>query len=147
MTITPHPLAAERVWRGIRTLVLDRHDRRKEVCEALDMSFIRVKALRRIAAEPMTLRQLAARLASDPPYTTIVVDDLERRGLVRRDPHPTDRRFKIVTATPCGVAAAAVAERILSEPPAPVLDLDPDELSILDRVVTKLLGVDAESGS
>jgi len=130
---------AARVWIGIRALVLDHHDRRKEVCEALGMSFIRVKALRVIAQAPTTLRQIAARLATDPPYVTIVVDDLERRGLVRREANPADRRSKIVTATADGAAAAAVASGILNQPPASVLHLDPDELSAIDRVVAKLL--------
>jgi DNA-binding MarR family transcriptional regulator len=134
---------AARVWQGMRALVLEQHDRRREVCEALDMSFIRIKALRRLAAEPMTLRELAARLASDPPYTTLVVDDLQRRGLVERSAHPTDRRSKIVTATPAGVKAAELAEAILGEPPAPVRDLDPADLATLDRIIGRLLAESA----
>ncbi|WP_433421292.1 MarR family transcriptional regulator [Microtetraspora malaysiensis] len=51
------------------------------------MSFIRVKALRLVATGPLTLRRLAEQLTTDPPYTTVVVADLERRGLVERTPH------------------------------------------------------------
>jgi DNA-binding MarR family transcriptional regulator len=131
--------AAARVWRGLRALVLERYDRRKEVSAALDMSFIRAKALGRLATGPMTMRELAAALSTDAPYTTLVVDDLERRGLVRRAAHPTDRRSKIVTATPAGVAAARHAEDILNAPPAPVLELTEAELAALDRIVAKLL--------
>ncbi len=131
--------AAARVWRGMRGLVLDRNDRRKEVCEALGMSFIRIKALRRLASGPLTLRRLAERLMTDPPYTTIVVADLERRGLVTRTAHPGDRRAKLVTVTPEGARAAELAERILDEPPPFLAALDPADLAALDRVVTKLL--------
>jgi DNA-binding MarR family transcriptional regulator len=127
-------------WRGLRTLVLDRYDRRKEVCEALDMSFVRVKALRALTTGPLTMRDLAARLATDAPYTTLVVDDLERRGLVTRSGHPTDRRSKIVTATPDGLAAARRAEEIFNEPPDPVRQLDEADLVALDRIVARLLG-------
>jgi DNA-binding MarR family transcriptional regulator len=132
---------ADRVWQGMRTLVLERHDRRREVCEALGMSFIRAKALRLIAAAtgPQTMRELSAGLAIDPPYTTLVVHDLERRGLVTRSAHPADRRRKVVTATPEGKAAAGLASRILNEPPAAVRGLDPADLAALDRIVTKLL--------
>ena len=70
---------AARAWQAMRALVLDRYDRRKKVCDALGMSFIRAKALRRIVDGPMTMRELAAALGTDPPYTTVVVDDLERR--------------------------------------------------------------------
>jgi DNA-binding MarR family transcriptional regulator len=119
--------------------VLDRYDRRKEVCAALGMSFVRVKALRLLVAGPLTMGQLAEKLATDAPYTTLVVDDLQRRGLVTREPHPTDRRSRLVTVTVDGRAMAGRAEEILGRPPTPVLDLDPAELATLDRLVAKLL--------
>ncbi|MFC4586263.1 MarR family winged helix-turn-helix transcriptional regulator [Sphaerisporangium corydalis] len=122
----------------MRALVLDRYDRRKEVCDALDMSFIRVKALRYLVAAPLTMRQLAAKLATDAPYTTIVVDDLVRRGMVVRDVHPGDRRQKVVTVTPEGARAAGRAEEILGEPPPPLRDLDPTDLATLDRIIATL---------
>jgi DNA-binding MarR family transcriptional regulator len=134
-----HTDTAARVWNGMRTLVLDLHDRRNQVCEALGMSFIRAKALRRLAIGPRTMRQLAAELATDAPYTTVVVGDLEKRGLVERTVHPADRRAKVVTVTPDGRAAAELAERILGEPPAPLLDLTGPELESLDRIVASLL--------
>ncbi|MEU4094109.1 MarR family transcriptional regulator [Streptomyces sp. NPDC026673] len=131
--------AATRVWRNLRTLVLERNERRREVAEALGMSFFRVKALRRIALAPVTPGDLAADLMTDRPYVTLVVDDLARRGLVDRTPHPRDRRRKLVSVTPAGAAAAAEADRILGTPPPGLLELDAEELAALDRVVTKLL--------
>ena len=130
---------AARTWQGMRALVLERHDRRREAVDALGMGFIRIKALRHLAARPMTLRALAAELTTDAPYTTVVVDDLARRGLVERTPHPDDRRAKIVSVTPAGHDAAERAERILGDPPAPLLGLTPDEAATLDRLVAKLL--------
>ncbi|MET8157528.1 MarR family transcriptional regulator [Sphaerisporangium sp. NPDC005289] len=132
------PQMAARAWHGMRTLILDRYDRRKEVTAALDMSFIRVKALRHLAGSPMTMRQLATELSIDAPYTTLVVDDLVRRGLVVRDVHPDDRRQKIVTVTPEGEKAAARAEGILDEPPPAILALDPADLATLDRIIATL---------
>ncbi len=99
----------------MRALVIDRYDRRKKVCDALGMSFIRAKALRRIVDSPMTMRELAAALGTDPPYTTVVVDDLERRGLVTRTVRAGDRRSKIVAITPDGAEQADLAERILND--------------------------------
>lgn len=129
---------AAQVWRALLALVHEKHDRRKEACEALDMSYVRVKALRRIAVEPTTLRELAGALQTDAPYTTLVVDDLERRGLVRREPHPSDRRAKLVITTELGRAEAARAEEILTQPPPQMLALDDDDLSTLARIVAKL---------
>jgi DNA-binding MarR family transcriptional regulator len=130
---------AARAWQGMRALVLDRYDRRKKVCDALGMSFIRAKALRRIADGPMTMRELAAALGTDPPYTTVVVDDLERRGLLTRTVRAGDRRSKIVSITPDGAAQARLAERILNDPPGPVRELPATDLEALGRILGTLL--------
>ena len=131
---------AARVWHAMRALVIDRYDRRKKVCDALGMSFIRAKALRRIVDSPMTMRELAAALGTDPPYTTVVVDDLERRGLVTRTVRAGDRRSKIVAITSDGAEQADLAERILNDAPRPVRELPAADLETLDRILTGLLG-------
>ncbi|KAA2256320.1 MarR family transcriptional regulator [Solihabitans fulvus] len=138
-----HADTAARVWQGMRAFVLELYDRRKEAGDALDMSFVRAKALRYVGLEPMTMRQLTAILATDAPYTTVVVDDLERRGLVERSVHPGDRRVKIVTATEAGKAAAAVVQAIMDRPPPPMLDLDPADLAALERIIATLVGESA----
>jgi DNA-binding MarR family transcriptional regulator len=130
---------AARAWQAMRALVTDRYDRRKKVYDALGMSFIRAKALRRIAGGPMTMRELAAALGTDPPYTTVVVDDLERRGLVTRTVRAGDRRSKIVAITPPGDEQARLAERILGDPPRPVRGLPAEDLAALGRILTTLL--------
>ncbi|WP_328913439.1 MULTISPECIES: MarR family winged helix-turn-helix transcriptional regulator [unclassified Streptomyces] len=129
---------AERVWRNMRTLVLERNERRKETADALGMSFFRVKALRRIVTAPARLSELADRLSSDRPYLTLVVDDLAKRGLVERHPDPTDRRGKIVRATSEGRAAAARAEAILGTPPPALTRLSAADLAELDRIAAIL---------
>jgi DNA-binding MarR family transcriptional regulator len=129
---------AQRAWQGIRALVLD-NDRRKQASRALDVSFIRVKALRVLEAAPLSMRELADRLITDPPYTTLVVDDLERRGWAARHANPPDRRSKLVVLTSSGMAAAREAERILGEPPPALRALDPADLVTLDRIVRLLL--------
>ena len=142
----PDTAAAElaaRAWQAMRALVLDRYDRRKKVCDALGMSFIRAKALRRIIDSPMTMRELAAALGTDPPYTTVVVDDLERRGLVTRTVRAGDRRSKIVAITPDGAGQAELAERILNDAPRPVRELPAADLEALDRILGALLGTGA----
>src|SRR5829696_8182804 len=57
--------------------------------------------------------RLAAALGIDPPNATVLVDDLEAPGLVRRRHHPTDRRAKIVEATRKARALARRANEIL----------------------------------
>ena len=69
------------------------------------------------------------------------IDRLERRGLVRRLPDPDDRRGVIVELTDQGlevvdtaVAAIAVSDQELLE------RFDPEELTLLEGLLRKLLG-------
>ncbi|NKQ54604.1 MarR family transcriptional regulator [Amycolatopsis sp. K13G38] len=122
----------------MRELVLERNDRRKQVVDALGMSFAKIKALRRIAAAPRTMRELAEELLTDRPYTTLLVDDLETRGLVARSVHPQDRRCKVVTVTEEGAQVAAKANRILGMPPEELQGLPAADLKRLDEILARL---------
>jgi DNA-binding MarR family transcriptional regulator len=126
---------AREVWRLMSDLVLD-HQRRREVSEAVGLSFGRVRLVRRVADRPMTMGELADALGIDRPNATVVVDDLEAQGLVRRKPHPTDRRAKLVEATGRGKTLARRADKILSRPPAKLASLDSDDLEALRRILT-----------
>jgi DNA-binding MarR family transcriptional regulator len=131
------PDLARHAWRAMSSLVLD-DDRKLAVAQALGLSFARVRALRRLAPEPLTMRALADKLKADPPYVTLIVDDLEERGLVERRPHPEDRRAKLVSLTRAGRAAVAKAEKILDEPPAALRELPADDLAALVRILDGL---------
>ncbi len=54
---------------------------------------------------PASMRALAASFRCDASNMTGIVDRLESRGLVRREPSPTDRRVKNVALSEEGVAA------------------------------------------
>ena len=75
------------------------------------MSFGRARAIRRIARRPMSMRELAAALGIDPPNATVLVDELEGLRPRAPQPHPTDRRAKLVEATRKGKAAGAPRRR------------------------------------
>ncbi len=51
---------------------------------------------------PLSMRELAARLKCDPSNITGLIDRLEARGLVERQPHPADRRVKYLVLTGAG---------------------------------------------
>jgi DNA-binding MarR family transcriptional regulator len=126
--------AARGVWLLISDLVLD-NERRREVSDALGISFGRARALRRLARHPMPMGELAAALGIDPPNATVVVDELESMGLARRRPHPTDRRAKVVEATRKGKQLARRADAILGTPPAGLTALSADDLRALRRIL------------
>ena len=129
---------ARRAWRVMSQVALDR-DRKIAVSDALGLSWTRVLALRQLAAQSHTLRALAQRLSADPPYVTLMVDDLEQRGLVRRMPHPHDRRAKLVELTASGRTAAARADAILDEPPAELLHVPVEDLATVLGVLERLV--------
>lgn len=54
--------------------------------------------------EPATQVAIAARADADVMMTSQVLRALERRGMLRRAPHPTDARARIVEATAAGRA-------------------------------------------
>jgi DNA-binding MarR family transcriptional regulator len=125
---------AQEVWLLMSDFVLDRL-RRRAVSDALGMTFGRTRALRCLARAPMSMREFADALDIDPPNATVVVDDLESQGLVRRRPSPTDRRAKVVEATRRGKALARRADAILATPPAAIRGLEAGELDALRRIL------------
>jgi len=128
---------AREVWLLMSDLVLD-NERRREVSETLGISFGRARTVRRLARRPMSMSELAAALGIDPPNATVVVDDLETLGLVRRRPHPTDRRAKVVEATRKGKEMARRADAILATPPPALSALSTEDLEALRRILTSI---------
>jgi DNA-binding MarR family transcriptional regulator len=130
---------AREVWLLMSDLVLD-NTRRREVTEALGMSFGRTRAIRRLARAPMSMGELAGVLGIDPPNATVLVADLESQGLVQRRPHPTDGRAKVVEVTRKGKELARRANAILATPPAGLSELAADDLETLRRLLESARG-------
>jgi DNA-binding MarR family transcriptional regulator len=86
----------------------------------------------------MSMGDLAASLGIDRPNATVIVDDLEAQGLVRRRPHPTDRRTKMVEATRKGKTLARRVNHIISTPPAALSALSAEDLDALRRVLASI---------
>ena len=98
----------------------------------------RIKVLFLLREQPMTLAQLADAHGVDRPYATIIVDKLEQLGFVERQPHPSDRRSKVVSLTPAGRDAAALADSIIGEPPVALRALNTGQLSELVGLLSLL---------
>jgi DNA-binding MarR family transcriptional regulator len=131
------PATAREVWLLMNDVVLE-HARRREVSDALGISFSRARALRRLARQPMAMSDLAAALGIDPPNATPIVDDLESLRLARRRPHPTDRRAKVVETTRKGKEMARRADAILGTPPPGLDALETGELEALHKILMKV---------
>ncbi|MGW6403906.1 MarR family winged helix-turn-helix transcriptional regulator [Streptomyces sp. NPDC055134] len=64
------------------------------------------KALTVLRRGPAAMRSLADTLTCDASNMTGIIDRLEKRGLVRREPSPSDRRVKNVVLTTEGERVA-----------------------------------------
>ena len=63
--------------------------------------------------KPLTQADLASHAKMDVMMTSNVLRTLEEKGLVRRDPHPTDTRAKSLAVTEQGRELAAQAVRVV----------------------------------
>lgn len=130
---------AERMWRRLVELVMEtRGDWRREVSEATGLPFSRVRALWRLENGARTLSELADDMGTDAPAATVLINALEQRGLVKRVPHPTDRRAKQVSLTPAGRRMLKVVEKIPDPPPDSLRCLPTAELGRLLKTLEKM---------
>ncbi|WP_126173559.1 MarR family winged helix-turn-helix transcriptional regulator [Altericroceibacterium xinjiangense] len=64
---------------------------------------------------PMRATAIAEFFDQSPRTVTEAIDTLERDGLVRRKPDPSDRRAKLVSVTPAGLEAVRKTEPLRSQ--------------------------------
>ncbi|MGO9855873.1 MAG: MarR family winged helix-turn-helix transcriptional regulator [Acidimicrobiales bacterium] len=99
-----------------------------------------IKTLMRLAKEDgVSMGDMARGIGCDPSYITALVDDLDERGLARREAAPYDRRVKIIVLTDAGRALATEIDGILSVPPAAFSALSHSELRQLRDLLDKVL--------
>lgn len=137
---------ADEVWRELTALVFDHRDSwRRAVIDQTGLPFSRIRVLKRLAREPLTVKQLAYAATVDAPAATVAVNDLEERGLVVREIDPANRRCKVVSLTDAGRALLARIDEI--EDPAPDLlaALDDDDLEALRVILRKVTSRPAPS--
>jgi MarR family 2-MHQ and catechol resistance regulon transcriptional repressor len=90
--------------------------------------------------ERVPLNELSTLLVKTPANVTGLVDGLAKRGLVRRVPHPEDRRVKLAELSSQG---RELIERIFPQHHALVRDLfqalDDDELRLFTAMMRRVL--------
>ncbi len=96
---------------------------------------------------PLCQTDIGAKLLKSSGNVTTVVDNLEKRALVRRQRDPEDRRYVTVHLTPSG--RALIAEyfpRHVGQIATIMGALDPEEQAILGRLCRKLGLANAPGG-
>ena len=111
----------------------------------VDLAPAQARALHELDLEqPISMRELAERLKSDPSNVTGLVDRLEARGLVERRPQPRDRRIKGLALTAAGAKLRARLFAFLyTAPPAVAALAGGDQRAlrdVLQRVVANSTG-------
>jgi len=99
------------------------------VCETAGLAPRELQALEELEEDgPMTQRELADRLRLSSGGMTLLVDRLERAGLVTRRPHPSDRRaVRLQLGEGAAAAGGAPLERYHAAITAAAKRLSPDE--------------------
>jgi DNA-binding MarR family transcriptional regulator len=99
-----------------------------------------IKTLVRLARhDGVSMGEMARGIGVDPSYITALVDDLDTRGLARREPSADDRRVKIIVLTDGGRALASEIDEVLSVPPSAFSALSDPELRQLRDLLDKVL--------
>jgi len=107
-----------------------------------------IKTLIRLSKEDgISMGDMARSIGCDPSYITALVDDLDERGLARREPAPYDRRVKIIVLTKEGRALAKQIDSILAVPPAAFSALSQSELRQLRDLLDKVLSAQEQAAS
>jgi MarR family transcriptional regulator, 2-MHQ and catechol-resistance regulon repressor len=88
---------------------------------------------------PLSQSELGEKNLKSGGNTTLVIDNLEKQGLVRRDASPKDRRISIVSLTPSG---EALIKKVFPEQLKAIEEemsaLSAEELETLGRLCKKL---------
>jgi MarR family transcriptional regulator, organic hydroperoxide resistance regulator len=140
-TIEPTAVGDE-VWALLRTL-FGRHRRRFLIAASeLDLHPAQAGALLQMEpGEPRPMHELATLLACDNSNVTGIIDRLEARGLVARQPYEQDRRVKHVVLTSQGEQLRTQLFAQLGRAPAGLERLSPSEQrrlrDLLRRVVAE----------
>jgi DNA-binding MarR family transcriptional regulator len=102
-----------------------------------------IKTLMRLAAsDGVSMGEMARGIGCDPSYITALVDDLDARGLARREAAPYDRRVKIIVLTAAGRALADEITGVFAVPPASFSALSAAELRQLRGLLDKVIAAD-----
>ena len=100
---------------------------------------------------PLTITAIQGKVLLASGSMTAAVDRLEKKGLIKRSPAPSDRRAKVLQLTPQGKRVVETAfRRHVAELASAMVVLNPSEMQHLHELLKKLglfaAGVRAETG-
>jgi DNA-binding MarR family transcriptional regulator len=133
--------SASEVWRRIRTISHNPAAMAAchQVTKETGLSLAPQRALLVFPLErTISMRELATRLGCDNSYVTSLVDALEERNLAFRQPHPHDRRIKVIALTSHGQSVAKRLQLADITPPMSFVKLSKREMTQLRNLLRKV---------
>jgi MarR family transcriptional regulator, organic hydroperoxide resistance regulator len=94
----------------------------------------------RLLSEPRPMGDLATAMHCDNSNITGIVDRLEERGLVQRQPADYDRRVKLIATTEAGSRLRDDLNRRFAEPPEAIANLSDEDLTALRDILRRAVG-------
>jgi DNA-binding MarR family transcriptional regulator len=88
------------------------------ILKPLELGFTRYMALLALMTNEdraLPLNQVGTLILVHPTTITVLIDQLEKQGLVERMPHPTDRRVRLAVLTAAGEEAVERASHTLGD--------------------------------
>lgn len=129
---------ARDAWAIAFELAMGNRSRLLAALEELDLTFMQAHVLRLLDGDrPIPMGDVAAVLRCDASNVTGIADRLEARGLVERRNAPHDRRVKALTLTPAGQQLRRRVIRALTEPPAAIRKLSPEDQRALRDILQR----------
>jgi DNA-binding MarR family transcriptional regulator len=125
-------------WALVRTLLGQQRRRFLIAAYELDLHPAQAGALMQLAT-PLPMNELAALLACDNSNVTGLIDRLEARELVTRQPSTDDRRVKHLVLTDAGRSLREQLLARVGRPPEGFDRLSPDEQLELAQLLRKVL--------
>ena len=107
--------------------------------EGWEFTFNQYITLKRLSEGPSTAGELARGVEIHPGAMTRLLDDLQKRGLVRRLADPDDRRVLKVELTDAGRHAREVTERVAEQVRVYAMEgINEEERKALARLLTQV---------
>ena len=138
--MNPEPHDACRAWQLLMKVFFAQRGRLASSGPAFDLSPVQCHVLHLIEpGRPLPMSRLADTLSCDASNVTGLVDRLESRGLVRRQPSPQDRRVKVLQLTATGARLRAQLLRQMTGASLPLSRLSPGQQRTLVKILEALV--------
>ena len=135
----PAPHACD-AWQLLVRFFFTQRSNLPTLAAELELSPAQVHVLHLIEpGQPLPMGRIAETLSCDASNVTGLIDRLESRGLVRRQPSQQDRRVKVLELTPAGLKLRAILLTRMTEPPEMLHRLSERDQQALIRILGRLL--------